>query len=189
VDSLLKKDTQARDNKPPTISGFTLAELMITVAIASIVTFMAIPSFTATIKNNRLTTQVNDFVTSLSLARSEAVKRSLRVSLCKSSNASACAAIGDWSQGWIVFTNQNNNSAFDSATETLLKVQGGTQAQVSMAGVTGSVGSIISYGASGKIVTGTGTLKVCDDRAGNFGKNIVFVTTGRSKIVLDVTCP
>ena len=55
-------------------SGFTLVELMITLAIAGILVAVGIPSFNSTISDSRLTSYANEFVTALNLARSEAIK-------------------------------------------------------------------------------------------------------------------
>ncbi|MCF7966536.1 MAG: Tfp pilus assembly protein FimT/FimU [Methylobacter tundripaludum] len=180
-------------NAPEYNSGFTLLELMITIAIAGIVLGVAIPSFTSTIASNRLTTHTNQLVTAINLARSEAVKRGLRVTLCKSADGATCVTTGDWSQGWIVFMDQNNNAAYDSATETLLNVQERAPGQITMTGNT-SVGNYISYISSGQsqLTSGAfqaGTIQVCDNRTGDVGKNIVLSNTGRPRSESNITCP
>jgi type IV fimbrial biogenesis protein FimT len=81
--------------------GFTLIELMITVAIAAIVLAIAIPSFTSQIANNRSAALGEDFATAVNFVRSEAVKRRARISLCASSNGTSCT--GTWTQGFIAF--------------------------------------------------------------------------------------
>lgn len=89
------------------ISGFTLVELMITVAIAMILVTLAIPSFSLMINNAKVTSLTNEFVAALNLARSEALKRSNTVTVCRSNSAfTACSATGakDYAaNGWLVF--------------------------------------------------------------------------------------
>lgn len=55
--------------------GFTLLELMVTIAVLAIITTLGVPSFRELIQNNRVTTQANELVTALNFARAEAVKR------------------------------------------------------------------------------------------------------------------
>lgn len=86
--------------------GFTLLELMITVAIAAILLAIAIPSFQATIANAQLTTQTNNFIAAIASARNEAIKNNARVTLCTSTSATTAnplCTISNWDAGWIVF--------------------------------------------------------------------------------------
>jgi type IV fimbrial biogenesis protein FimT len=89
-------------------NGFTLMELMVTVAIAAIVMAIGIPSFQDTIRENRLTANTNTFVSSMNLARSEAIKSGRRVVMCISAG-STCATSGGYDQGWIVFRDTNGD--------------------------------------------------------------------------------
>jgi len=82
--------------------GFTLFELMITVAVAAIVMSFGVPSFIGLIENNRAVAHTNDLVTSLNIGRSEAVRRGAPVVLCSSTDGATCAASTDWSSGWVV---------------------------------------------------------------------------------------
>lgn len=169
--------------------GFTLVELMATIAIAAVVMGLAVPSFNTAIKNNRLTTQVNDFVTSLNIARSEAVKRGQQVTLCKSSDGNTCVADGaasNWAQGWIVFVDQDNDFIHD-AGEFPIRVQGQAQSQISMAG-TGTVINQISYLGSG-LSLNTGTIAICDDRRDEaVGKLTTINAVGRASTTDELMC-
>ncbi len=91
--------------------GFTLLELMVTVAIAAIVLTLGVPSFRDLVQNNRAATQVNALVTALSLARSEAVRRGQHVSICPSTDQETCTGGDDWDDGWIVFVDTETSDA------------------------------------------------------------------------------
>lgn len=86
------------------MAGFTLYELMVTVAVAAVVTSFAVPGFQSFVQNNRSATHTNDMVTALNLGRSEATRRGISVELCSSSDAATCSGNNDWSDGWIVRT-------------------------------------------------------------------------------------
>lgn len=101
--------------------GFTLIELMVTLAIAAIVLTIGVPSFQSVIRNNQLTTRINSLVGAINLARSEAIKRDAtdaataprprRVAICaKAASTNTCVSAGgktDWSNGWMVFLSYN----------------------------------------------------------------------------------
>jgi type IV fimbrial biogenesis protein FimT len=85
-------------------AGFTIVELMITLAVASILMALAVPSFNQMIVSGRLTAQSNDMLASISLARSEAIKRNASVTLCRTSSSTStdCStSAGVW-QNWII---------------------------------------------------------------------------------------
>lgn len=97
--------------------GFTILELMITVSLLAIVLALAVPSFRATLQNNRLTAQANDLATGMQLARSEALKRNRPVSVCASSDNSTCE--DEWADGWIVFL---DDAALGSDTPSVAEI-------------------------------------------------------------------
>lgn len=75
--------------------GFTLVELMVTVAVVAILATVAAPNFSALIEDQRVTSQINDLVGSLQLARSEAVKRG--------ANITFAPVGGSYGGGWCIF--------------------------------------------------------------------------------------
>lgn len=109
------------------LRGVTLVELMVTLAIAVILLAIAVPGFQSLIRSNRLTTTTNAFIAALNLARTEAIKRNARVTLCKTADPNAtapnCAASATWSQGAIVFVDRGTVGTVESG-DTLLRVLG-----------------------------------------------------------------
>ncbi len=77
-----------------------------TLIIVSILISIGAPSFVDILRNNRLTTQTNALVTSLNLARSEAIKRNVNITMCASNDQATCTG-GSWQNGWIVMDNNN----------------------------------------------------------------------------------
>ena len=97
--------------------GFTLIELIITMALAAIVLTIGVPSFQAMMRNNRAATYTNEFMSALNLARSEAIKRGWRVAMCPGTQT-GCNG-NAWGNGWIVFVDAdaNGNGILDEATD------------------------------------------------------------------------
>lgn len=97
--------------------GFTLIELMITVAVLAIALTIAVPSFRAVIQSNRVSTSTNELVATLSFARSEAIRNSRGSGVCASATGSDCD--GTWGQGLMVWGDTNGNGQFDAAEPVL----------------------------------------------------------------------
>ncbi|MDO8343969.1 MAG: GspH/FimT family pseudopilin [Cellvibrio sp.] len=91
--------------------GFTLVELMVTLGVAAIALSIAVPSFQTQILNNRSIALGEDFASAVNYARSEAVKRAGRVSLCASKNGTACDGV--WTDGFMAFV---DTAATDTTT-------------------------------------------------------------------------
>jgi type IV fimbrial biogenesis protein FimT len=171
--------------KKSTQTGFTLIELIMTIALLAILSTVAVSSFSTLIKNNRITTNTNDFMSALVLARSESLKRRSRTTVCRSVNGTACATSGGWEQGWIIFTDTDNDATVDTG-ETVLQVYSALDANSRLRGET-SVAAYVSYIPTGitQLVGGTtqaGTLILCDDRGfGGRARAIIISATGRPR--------
>lgn len=170
-------------------SGFTLIELIVTMVLAAIVLTLGIPSFQRIINDNRLATVVNEFVTALNLARSEAIKRGIRVTLCKSDNGTRCVSSGGYEQGWIIFVDTNSNAIVDS-DEFIIRVFSSLPAGTGMT-LSGNlpVAQYVSYTSTGvtQSINGAfqaGTLTLC--QSGN-ARQIVISSVGRIR-TKEVTC-
>ena len=94
--------------------GFTLLELLVTVSIAAILLAVGVPSYVTFIDNNRVTSQANDMLYSVNMARSEAIKRGTEVRLVS-------VAGSDWSGGWNLVADTNNDPDFDDPADILMQ--------------------------------------------------------------------
>jgi type IV fimbrial biogenesis protein FimT len=165
-------------------SGFTLLELIVTVALVAIVTAIAVPSMTTFTQNDRMTTNINTMIGHLAYARSEAVKGSQQVSLCVSNDTATCTG-GNWEDGWIVYIDADANNSF-SAGDTVLRAQQGLSGGNA---VTTAIGTQITYDYRGFATTASiGSLQLCDARTGPFGKTLTITTTGRVRLEAASTC-
>jgi type IV fimbrial biogenesis protein FimT len=88
-------------------SGFTLIELMITLAIVGILLTVGVPSLKTFMQGNQLIAASNELLSALHVARSEAIKLNSRVSICESSDGTNCSNTGSWRNGWIVFVDSD----------------------------------------------------------------------------------
>ncbi len=192
---MLNKISQAAVQRGPTYlnssvhkrseGGFTLIELMITVALAAIVMTMGVPSFREAIRNTRLATQTNEFVTALNFARSEAIKRRTRVTVCRSNGGGACTTAGvGWQTGWLVFTDPDNDASLDAGETLVWQGAGLAQGYTLTAAAMPNYISFLPNGATrttaGLIQNGTLQLR---DSTGTKGRDIVINTVGRLRLV------
>jgi type IV fimbrial biogenesis protein FimT len=167
--------------------GFTLMELIVTLAIAAIVVTIGVPSFREMLRNNRLATQTNEFLAALSLARSEAIKRGVRVSLCKSADGASCTTSGGYQQGWIVFVDPGNpvgaSTPVVDVGEVVLRVYAALPGDLTLTG-NQNVQSYVSFVAAGlnRMLGGgfqAGTLTLCSKPE---ARSIVINSMGRARV-------
>lgn len=142
-----------------TNNGFTLVELMVTIAIAAILMAIAVPSFNNMLADNRLATETNDVIGAIQFTRSEAIRRNRTITFCRAASAAAntCTGGANWTD-WIV----TNNPAAGTADTTLRR---GTFAQ---SGGTMGIGSTLAASRMAfrpdgltDAVGGANTVRIC----------------------------
>ncbi len=178
--------------------GFTLLELMVSMALMVILISIGVPNFTSFIKDNRLRAVTNSFVMDVNFARSEAIKRGTQVFLCRSADPQASTpscggSSNDWSTGWLLFASEDSNSVYDSGTDILIKRS--DIEVINMTLVANSEGdSSIGFNGDGtKSGTTEALLAICDDRDNDgdfdeaYGRLISIINTGRPRLTVGST--
>ena len=110
--------------------GFTLVELMITLTIAAILAFLAVPSLTAYKRNAELTAATNTLLAAINAARGEAMKRGMNTLVVPTNNGT------DWNTGWVVFVDKDaaRNQTYDAGVDEAILVQGAMPTYVTVSG-------------------------------------------------------
>ncbi len=153
--------------------GFTLIELMVTLAVAAILAAMAAPSFRILLANNRLSTQTNELVGAVTFTRSEAVKRGRNVTLCRADSDTALTCLAgnqsEW-EHWIVV-----DSAIDAADPSRILRRGSIATQQISVGASSNITDAsnqivfradgLARGSDGSTLL-IGTLRICSETEG-----------------------
>ncbi len=166
--------------------GFTLTELLISLAISGVLLAIALPSLGSVMSSQRLNTASADFFSALLLARSEAIKRGANVTVCKSSDGVVCAPNGGWDQGWLVFADADENG-LRGTTETTILRAAALDGKVRLTGNL-NVSRYITFTAAGatQLTSGAfqaGTLTFCrESEAPGPARQIILSAAGRPRL-------
>jgi len=172
--------------------GFTLIELLVTLAVLAVLLSLAAPSFRALVTSTSLTSQANEFLAALNFTRSEAVKRNVRVTMCKSSSGTGCVTTGGWQQGWIIFKDGTDGVAgVVDASDAILRVRGPLNGGNTLVGQA-AVADLISYLPNG-MAAQSGRWDLCGSDQTMTGRDITLssgsgyptVTKDESPVVCD----
>ncbi len=160
--------------------GFTLIELMVTLAVLAILLAWGVPAFREMLSNNRMAEAANRLVASLHYARTEALRRNRCVQV------RAAGSPADWSQGWTVEADQSLDCS--GASYQTLRSEPGLGGSLTLS-ESGGASSLV-YRGDGALDSPTAgvTLDLCDaDRTGEKGRRIVINAAGRPSLS-EITC-
>ena len=148
--------------------GFTIIELLVTVAILAILSAIAIPSFNELIDSNARRTQLASIGGDLRHARGEALGKRQEVVICSSANGTTCSGNTDWSNGWIIFLDRNINQLPDYGTNTcaldedcLVSSRAALTQQVTL----NSDSDFVVFSKLGEREGGSSTFRLCSEDA------------------------
>ncbi len=105
--------------------GYTLLQLMVAISIVGILSTMGVSSFRYVTNSARVSGEINDLLGDMQYARAEAIKEGQTVSICASSNGTACnSATGgstSWATGWVVWSDLNGNQVLDANEKPFIR--------------------------------------------------------------------
>jgi type IV fimbrial biogenesis protein FimT len=189
--------------------GFTLMELMITLALAAVIIGIGVPSYREFSRNSRMISVANDLLGGIQTARTEAIKRQVLtggVALCPSADpvADSPTCMSDTTRqfnGWIVFVDANNDCDREDG-EAVLRVGARIDQQNTPVHHVNSYsnGACMSFAATGFMRTDTGRLTatqtvICDERGNqkqpgmqlSVARGVDVTSTGRARVTRDPT--
>ncbi|GAA3569887.1 GspH/FimT family pseudopilin [Marinobacter xestospongiae] len=173
--------------------GFTLVELVVTVAIVAIAATLAVPAMSNMILVNTTNSRFNELQGMIALARSEAVKTpTAPILLCPTTDQSSCSGARTWEQGWLVARDTNANGAVD-AGENVLKLSealpGGRTLRVRVGQNANYDATALTFGGGGAVVTPAGstpvTFRLCDSRGYSEALGVVVAVSGQIRAAVD----
>lgn len=160
---------------PRSSAGFTLLELIVTLAIVGVLAAFAAPNMGTIIRNHRITTLTNEIIAELKLARSEAIKRGVNVGVCTADGSAsplACDTGKTWHDGRAVYVDSNQNGTNDAGEG----FRGGDaiadSRRIKVANSAGVATNLIVFNAQGASTLGDINLVICDSRGQEFGRGI-----------------
>jgi prepilin-type N-terminal cleavage/methylation domain-containing protein len=161
-------------------SAFTLLEVLITVAIVSVLALVAFPSFTSYSQNSAMVANTSALLGSLKLARSEAITRGKRVSICASANGSTCSSNDKWEDGWVMWVDASSDNTIDSGEKIIRVVGKAKGTNVTIGGLCGDF--VVSFISTG-LPQAAGLWILNDIRGDSEAKVIRAYASGRIRVL------
>jgi type IV fimbrial biogenesis protein FimT len=167
------------------ITGFTLVELMVTIAVLAIVVTVGVPSFQSSIANKRLSAGANDFVSALQFAKTNALTTNATTTMCtKKANEEQCDPAGFWSNGWLVFLDVNANGKLDGS-ETILSTHDRLHSSLSLS-VSADLEYSIRFRPNGlPDISSAQDMVLCDERGFSPQSKAILISVGGRGSVMD----
>lgn len=159
--------------------GFTLVELLTTLAIGGITLTLAVPAMGALVSQNARTSAINTLVSHIQLARSEAITRGQRTILCPSSNGSSCINSTQWDGGYILVADKNGNTQADTG-EPVIRTFQGLNNQIDIHSTAGR--KLILFNWLGMSPGYNLTLSFCDQQQRINPKAVIVSNSGRPRV-------
>lgn len=177
----------------PNQAGLTLTELLTALSVIAISLSMVGTSYDSVVSNNRRATSINQLVSTMHAARSEAITRNVQVTLCPSSDGETCADGADWSAGWVSFTDVDRDRVPNGDDVILGRSPGAPRLTIA----SDEFPAFLVYRPSGRVMADTpdedtGQFTFCDHRGATFARVVIIDSSGQpalSEAQADASAP
>jgi type IV fimbrial biogenesis protein FimT len=156
-------------------SGVTLYETIVALGVAAILGTTGLPALRDMISAQRMTAAVNQYLTSLAVARNAAITSGRSVLLCPGAAATGCQPTTSWQQGFIVFSDEDDDNRFDASNDVLLRSVGPVAGTLRIGGGR----RFLQYQPTGLAGGSNQSVSFCDARGPQQGRVVIVNLAGR----------
>ena len=160
--------------------GFTLINLLLSLAIAGIAMAIGVPAFNSLSARAQQTSEINTLVRHLHLTRSFAIKTGVNHVLCPSNNGADCLGSSQWDQGYILFEDLDRDGDRDTEEKLIQTYRSTSGIAIDMQSTSGR--TRVTYRQDGFSVGSNLTLTFCDPNLEIPPKAVILSNTGRTRV-------
>lgn len=160
------------------IKGLTLLELLMALAIVSILLTVVAPAATDIVRKSKITAEINQLSAIIRYARTHAIITNNTVTICPSINHSVCQP--SWTSPLIVFIDTNNNFIRDD-NEAIITAKQGSHEQHKIKGPQ----KPIRFYETGTNASPSSLILCPIDNDNNYARAIIVSLQGRTRVSKD----
>ncbi|MES2626417.1 MAG: GspH/FimT family pseudopilin [Pseudomonadota bacterium] len=163
--------------------GFTLIELMFSVATVAVLATISVPGLNSMLQENAAEALLNDLARTMNKARASAVFQGQTVTMCRSKDKQGCN--GNWHDGILVFLDPDGNHVLKSSDE-ILHITAGASLPGTLILRSFPNKQYLQFTAMGVINNQTGNFTWCPaDKNPRLAQQLIFNITGRVRFAVD----
>ncbi|MGJ8690152.1 MAG: GspH/FimT family pseudopilin [Gammaproteobacteria bacterium] len=165
------------------IQGFSLVEMILTLAIVGILISLSVPNLTSLLRQNEVSIMQKTLILHVNLAKSSAANSGHIVTLCPSSNGAECA--GSWTQGSMLFIDKNANRRVDPE-DRILRIRRQDISHGKLEWRAFGRRQYLQFNPIGYLLHQNGSFTYCDNSGDpTLTRQLVVNSVGRVRIALD----
>ncbi|MGB7184026.1 MAG: GspH/FimT family pseudopilin [Burkholderiaceae bacterium] len=170
--------------------GFTLVEALIAMTVAGILLAVGLPQLSDYAAGRAVRAKVSALSGAMRLARTEAVKRGTRVTVCPTTTANAavptCSAGNQWETGWVIFSDRGVPNVIDAGLDQVIRIQNAFSDNGSI--LSNGAGVAVNFFPNGVAVGGQREfvfqpVNATAPQAAHFSRRLCQTAAGSSRVI------